>query len=80
MFSVIFSSDAEADYRESFSWYEQQQEGLGTRFENAVFSCLQKISDHPEHYGTMNGGLKKMLVPKFPLLHLKQIWKRLKFM
>lgn len=68
MFSLAFSTDAEADFRDSFNWYEKQREGLGAQFEDAVFSCLQKISEHPEHYGGTEGGLRKMLVPKFPFI------------
>ena len=66
--ALIFSSDAEADFRDSFNWYEQQRQGLGERFEEAVFSTLEKISESPEHYGKNNAGFRKILVPEFPFI------------
>ena len=66
MLNIQFSSEAEADFRESFYYYETKKEGLGFQFEDAISSCLQKISEHPEYYGTTDGGLRRILVQTFP--------------
>ena len=68
MLELRFSTEAEADFRESFDWYEHGQPGLGERFERAIYSMLEKIAANPQYYGRNAEGYRKRRIPVFPFL------------
>ncbi|MGJ7031973.1 hypothetical protein [Niabella hirudinis] len=49
-FTILFVTEANEEYLNSYWWYEQQQEGLGTRFKTKVELTLTKISQNPRAY------------------------------
>jgi hypothetical protein len=48
-YPLIFHPEAEEEYRKAYQWYEQAQQGLGTRFEVLVEQRLEQIARNPEH-------------------------------
>ena len=46
-YQLIFHPHATAEYTEAYQWYEQEQKGLGNRFEKKVEACLQQIKEYP---------------------------------
>jgi plasmid stabilization system protein ParE len=46
-FKILIRKEAQVDLDEIFVWYEEQQQGLGLRFINAVDATLQKINTNP---------------------------------
>ena len=49
-YQLIFDAKAVKEFSDSFDWYEDQQTGLGDRFENAIFERLNEIQQYPERY------------------------------
>lgn len=49
-YRLIFHPQANNEYVEAYQWYEQEQMGLGERFEKMVEQRLQQITQHPENY------------------------------
>lgn len=43
-YDILFHPKAEKEYLEAYDWYEQQQKGLGARFEHFIEKQLHKIS------------------------------------
>ena len=47
MRSVHFLSEAEADFVETFAWYEEQRAGLGYEFLDSLIGLLQRVARSP---------------------------------
>jgi hypothetical protein len=47
---LVFRTQAQDEYRDAFSWYEDQQEGLGSKFEREIQSILEAIQKLPARY------------------------------
>lgn len=46
-YPLIFHTEAEFDYNQTFHWYEVQEPGLGNRFLQQMNEKLQQIIDAP---------------------------------
>lgn len=68
MNDIILSPLAEKEIEESFSWYEENQEGLGERFIDLIDDSFIQISKSPEFYPKKKANFREFLVDKFPFL------------
>jgi toxin ParE1/3/4 len=64
--ALIVRAEAEADLAASRLWYEEQHEGLGTRFIAEVDATLRRIERNPLAFGFVRGKLRRALVQRFP--------------
>jgi plasmid stabilization system protein ParE len=64
----IFSAIAEKEVRDSFAWYEEQSDGLGIRFTDAIDDALSSVSKNPEAYQNRKGNTREFVVDKFPFI------------
>ena len=65
-YSLLFSSRAEKDLKDSFIWYEDQQKGLGSRFIEEAWKCIHKIELNPELYSFKNKSFREAGLSTFP--------------
>jgi len=65
---LMFHPEAVEEYQEAFVWYEQQESGLGLHFEKMVEDRLQKIVEHPEHYGMVKKPFREVSIDVFPFV------------
>ncbi len=75
-YTILISERAKKEIIASFDWYEERQEGLGTRFQDEVVLKLNQIRETPELYGVKEKGFREVLLPVFPLLIIYKIDKR----
>ncbi|HTD67865.1 MAG TPA: type II toxin-antitoxin system RelE/ParE family toxin [Candidatus Limnocylindria bacterium] len=47
---IIFDSEARLEFDEAAAWYDDQQPGLGDRFEAEVQSIFRRIRENPARY------------------------------
>ena len=65
------------DYDEAYTWYEDQQKGLGERFIKAVRQKIEEIAFHPElNSSKSNKKFREVKVEFFPYLVVYKINKR----
>jgi len=76
-YSVDLLFKARQEIFESWVWYEEQQEGLGNRFEDAVFEKISLIAANPLHY-PLKKGTREANTDTFPFLIVYRINKRRK--
>jgi mRNA-degrading endonuclease RelE of RelBE toxin-antitoxin system len=64
---IKFSSKANGDYDEGYSWYEDKQEGLGQRFLMEVRNKVRTIESNPEIFGNRtNKKFREAKLDHFP--------------
>lgn len=77
-FQLIFHPEAEDEYLKTYKWYEQEQKGLGERFEQQVEQKIKQILLHPENYGISKSGYRETMVEIFPYTIVYKFLKRKK--
>ena len=65
---VLISPEAFADIREINSWYEEQQEGLGLRFQEEVIRMIDFLRINPSTFTVRYKNIRCALVRKFPFM------------
>lgn len=63
---MILRPRAYWDLEDASSWYNSQQDGLGTRFLANVNECLRRINDNPYLYAIVRKDARCGRVAKFP--------------
>lgn len=63
---VYFLPTAEAELLAAQAWYDEQAEGLGDRFFDAVDRVVARIDGNPRQFPVMRATLRRALVPRFP--------------
>jgi len=53
--SVVFRSIAKLELEDAISWYEERQQGLGTKFRIAVDQQLDRIAASPNQFAPIRG-------------------------
>jgi hypothetical protein len=76
IFQVVFHSVAKQEYEESYLWYEQEQVGLGDRFEKRTEQILLQITQYPEHYGYSKIPYREATIEGFPYTIVYKLNKR----
>ena len=62
----VILADAEAQVSEAAIWYEQRNKASATKFVSAFRSALEKISDNPLLYQTIDNEIRRAPVAGFP--------------
>lgn len=47
---IIFDPEARQEFDEATDWYDEQQPGLGDRFESEVQSVFRRIQENPARF------------------------------
>ncbi len=77
-FSTEFLIKARLELIEAWTWYEDKQPGLGDRFKQQVYNCIDKIEREPERYQESKKNYRQVSVKIFPYLIIYRIHKRKK--
>ncbi len=65
-YQVHIRPEAEEDLRQAYTWYEEQQPGLGEQFLLAVERALASIQQHPLGYTELYRHVRRALTRRFP--------------
>ena len=57
---------AQRDVRRAFSWYEQQQPGLGRDFVGELDAVYERLTDNPYAYQDIFHGVRRAVLRRFP--------------
>ena len=68
MYSIKILDSAEKEFSDSAKWYDEQSEGLGDRFVEAIRRKLQLIQEFPDRYPKRKGNFRETPVKIFPYL------------
>ena len=63
---LIVRPEAEADLLQAFSWYEDQQPGLGRAFMDEVSRCLDSIEQRPLSFVVVEAPSRRAMTRRFP--------------
>jgi len=61
-----FHLEAEAEYLEAISYYEDCKPGLGEEFALEVYSTVQNIAAYPSAWPILEGDIRRCFVHRFP--------------
>jgi hypothetical protein len=65
------SALAEADLEQAANWYNEEQEGLGSRFLSDVDQVFERIRERPQQFPAVSGNIRRALLrPLFPVWQL----------
>lgn len=64
--NLTYTSQAEADLKNAFAWYEGKRKGLGYEFLNCVEAAVQNIIVMPEMYQKRYGEIHGCPIRRFP--------------
>ena len=67
-YNIVLHPDAADELKNSYQWYEERSEGLGTRFVASVNKRLYEIADHPERYPKKKANYREVRTDIFPIL------------
>jgi len=54
------------DLRDAAEWYEKEQQGLGSRVQDAFFTAVSAAAQNPEMYLKAHGEFRRILLKRFP--------------
>jgi len=63
---MIVRALAELEIQEIAMWYEDQQEGVGFKFLDAIDQSFERIQQFPELYAIVDGDVRRALLRRFP--------------
>ena len=72
-FKLKLSTQAQLDIWDVVSWYEDQQAGLGERFNSNLNTLLFKIAESPTLYNYYQKEFRRAVVKKIPYLVIFKI-------
>lgn len=52
---IVFHPEAANELADSASWYDEQQPGLGSEFEDAVYAAAERIVERPAAWPVWQG-------------------------
>lgn len=76
MYQLEVIAEANAEFEESASWYEDNSEGLGLRFIEVIRKKLESIQEFPEHYPKKKGNFREVYVKTFPFVIIYTFYKK----
>ncbi len=75
-YSILISIRADRELKNSFSWFEEQRNGLGSRFIQEFTDCIHRIKQHPEIFSTKYKSYRETSMVKFPYVSIYRINKK----
>ena len=63
---IIIQSAAEAEITETFRWYEDKSEGLGSEFMRALDATFSAIQRNPGGYALVHQQVRRAVLRRFP--------------
>lgn len=64
--TVRFVEEAQQEFLDAISFYEEARAGLGRRFKEQVDRSVRWIADHPELYRLRPGAYRRINLQAFP--------------
>ena len=64
--TIRFVDEAQKEFLDAISDYEEARGGLGRRFKDEVDRCVLWTADHPELYRLRAGGYRRINLRVFP--------------
>ena len=62
---IIFDGEARLEFEEAVIWYNEQQPGLGDRFESEVHATFHRILANPERFRSVSKKTRQARVEVF---------------
>lgn len=63
---VVFRPQAEAEFEQAQSWYEERTRGLGQEFVTCVQATIEAVRRNPDQFQRVDGDARRALVRRFP--------------
>jgi toxin ParE1/3/4 len=63
---VTFRPEADRELVETFAWYEERREGLGTEFAQAIVKLVAQVTEHPSIFPRIHGEVRRATLRRFP--------------
>ncbi len=67
-YKVKIDQDALSDIQEITNWYNNQQKGLGTRFQNTAVKQINTLSKYVHSHAVRYQEFRCMVIKKFPYM------------
>jgi plasmid stabilization system protein ParE len=67
-YPVVFTPAANDDFLEGLDWYDEQQAGLGKRFDAAIVEAIELIGGNPRLYAVRRKSIRAAVVSTLPYL------------
>jgi plasmid stabilization system protein ParE len=67
-FPLCLRPEAEQDLADGRDWYDQQREGLGREFLDAVDAMFEHIRDNPELFAVEYKSVRRAMLTRFPYI------------
>jgi toxin ParE1/3/4 len=64
--TIRFRSKAARDLLEAKNWYENQREGLGLEFVDAIMGVVARVDATPAQFPRVRGETRRALLRRFP--------------
>lgn len=64
--SLSIRPEAQRDIKQTVSWYEGRERGLGARFKVEVRTTLRRIADHPLSFPAIDSRVRRALLGSYP--------------
>lgn len=65
-YALVFRPEVREELKETYTWYESQQLGLGDEFINCVDEMLSRICLMPEAYAVVYRDVRRAVMQRFP--------------
>ncbi len=69
-YNFVISRKAEGHIQSGYYWYEQQRQGLGNSFMDAIDIALLSVQSNPLAYGIRRKNIRACIMKGFPYLIL----------
>ena|SRR3989304_9858443 len=64
--NIRLHPDAEAEFRDAFTWYEHQRKGLGSEFMLCADEAIERIRRNPEMFPEVHNHIRRVVIRRFP--------------
>lgn len=64
--NLIFVPEAQGEFLDAISYYEEAREGLGQRFKDETDRCILWVAEHSGLYRVRAGGYRRINLRAFP--------------
>ncbi len=64
--NLIFHPQAETEFHEAITYYEDREPGLGEDFAVEVYSAIENVLAYPQAWPVLEEDVRRCLVTRFP--------------